>query len=65
LFSCSERTKPKLIGEEKVEQVMFTAWCGRLIPKAFSHELPPLVEAASKSTNVAAEAWMLKPSRLW
>jgi hypothetical protein len=62
---CSERTKPELRDEAGVEDVMFTAWCGRLIPKAFSPVLPPLVAEARKSSDEAAAAWTLTPSRLW
>jgi hypothetical protein len=63
--SHRERTKPELVGDTGVEDLLFTAWCGRMIPKAFSPGLPPLVAAAKASRDPDAYAWMLTHSRLW
>lgn len=55
-----ERTKPIVSG---VEKLLFTAWCGRMIPKACLTHLPPLVAAARQSSDDSA--WMLTDTRLW
>lgn len=62
---CSVRTKPELPGDLGAEDVLFTAWCGRMIPKAFSSGLPPLVAEAKQSRDPGASAYMLTHSRLW
>jgi hypothetical protein len=64
ILTCRARTKPELVGDAGVEDVLFTAWSGRMIPKAFSPGLPPLVEKARQSKEAAATGWMLTPSRL-
>jgi hypothetical protein len=63
-MTCRARTKPVLVGDAGVEDVLFTAWSGRMIPKAFSPGFPPLVEKARQSREAAATGWMLTPSRL-
>lgn len=60
---CRSRTKPQLLGESGVEDLVFTAWCGRMIPKAFSPVLPPIVAEAAQNPN--REALKLTPNRLW
>lgn len=65
LLHCRQQTKPVLIGDAGAEDLMYTAWCGRLIPKAFSTDLPPLVAEAAQSTDKGATAWRLTSSRLW
>lgn len=54
-----------LIDDAGAEDLLYTAWCGRLIPKAFSRTLPPLVAEAAQSTDKGATAWRLTSSRLW
>lgn len=66
VLPCRERTKPKLLGDNRVEDLLLTAWCGRMIPNAFTRDLPPLVkEARENSRDPDASAWMLTDSRLW
>lgn len=68
LFSVThrrKRTKPRMIGDAGVEDVLHTAWCGRVIPKACQPILPPLVAEARESREDSACAWMLTDTRLW
>lgn len=64
VLPCRKRIKPELKPTD-AEDLLFTAWCGRMIPRAFSPGLPPLVEEAKKSKDPDASAWMLTDSRLW